>query len=106
MTNPKPAIAPERKDKGYSLFWADASAVKQVLADEAVVQFTGDRVYLTVGQVQIPLGLALGDKLESLEIAPVARLVFTTDSYLKLTAALQGVAEQIRNSSKKAEGSR
>lgn len=100
MTNPKPAIEPQAK--GYALHWMDGSGIQQVLADEAIVQFTGDRVYVTIGQVQVPLGLALGDKHESLDIAPVARLVFTTEAYLKVAAVMSSVA----NSIKKPEGNR
>ena len=96
MSNPKPVVAPqEPKERNFSLHWSEAPDLPLVLADEAVIQFTGDRVYITVGQVQMPPNLAL-ERPTGLEIAPVARLVFTTEAYHKLAKAMNGVSDEIR----------
>lgn len=105
MTNPKPAVT-AIPTQGYPLHWEERPEVEQVLADEAIVQVAADRVYVTVGQVQIPLGTALADKPASLEITPVARLVFTTASFHKIAKAMASVSEQLQKMSAKKEEDR
>lgn len=108
MTNPKPSVAPvQGEERGFALHWAEARAdVQQLLVDEATIQFTGDRVYVTFGQVQIPPGVTPGQPPKSLEIMPVARLVFTTVSYHKIADALKNIAEDIRRAPIRTEGGR
>lgn len=103
MTSPKPARNPE--PQVTALVWAPGTDVRQVLADEAILQYVGDRVYLSVGQVQMPPAMAFAANVESVTVEPVARLVFTTASFHKLLTLLNLVADQIpRPDASKNEG--
>jgi hypothetical protein len=104
MTSPKPARNAESHTT--SLIWAQGTNVQQVLADEAILQYAADRVYLSVGQVQMPPAAAF-DNVESVTVETVARLVFTAASFHKLLAVLNHVADQIpRPETPKGEGQR
>lgn len=95
MTSPKPVLAPA-ESRGIKLHWTETPGLSQVLADEAIVQFTGDRVYVTVGQVQLPPIATPEEAPSFLDVAPIARLVFTTEAFHKIANTMKGVSEQIK----------
>jgi hypothetical protein len=103
MTNPKPAVSAE--EQGFALYWGEAPDLQQVLADEAFIQFAADRVYLTLGQVQVPPNPSSERAPKSLEIAPLARFVFTVASFQKLVNAMKSVSESIKKSPEATGGS-
>ena len=104
MTSPKPTVISEPHTA--ALVWAQETTVQQVLADEAILQYAGDRVYLSLGQVQMPPGEAFSS-VESVKVDTVARLVFTTESFHKLLLVLNRVAGQMpRPDAPKGQGQR
>lgn len=93
MTSVKPHLLSDRKPT--PLVWATDTDIKQMIADEAVLQYAADRVYLTLGQVQMPLGAALDGRLDSISVEPVARLVLTLNAFNKLRDMLNVVGDQL-----------
>ena len=93
MTNPKPAGSQE--EQLIRLHWPESTDLAQIMADEAVVQVVSDRVYLTIGQVQMHPTFALTG-VKSLEVEPVARLVYTIPAFHKLVSTLTSVADQMK----------
>lgn len=77
------------------LVWNNAPEVPQVFADEALLQVVGDKIYLALGQVQVPPTADFPGETPSLDVRPVARLVLTRDAFQKLAAMLNGVASKL-----------
>lgn len=69
----------------------------QEYADEAVLHYVNGQIYLSLGQLQIPAMNPDDGSLESVEILPVARIVFTAKSFHKVLAMLNKVASRIPN---------
>ena len=100
MTSPKP-VSPQ-DPQAVALHWHESTDLVQTLADEAIIQVVQDRVYLTVGQVQMPATTAIRG-VNSLEVAPVARLVYTFDAFEKLVKTLNNISNQMKINSKNDE---
>jgi hypothetical protein len=94
MTSPKPTsqIVPQ----AIALTWTQSTDVQQILADEALVRGSADRVYLSFGQIQMPTDPTFGKNPEQvLEVVPVSRLVLTLTAFHKLVHTLNAVAAQL-----------
>ena len=78
----------ERESRGQAvrLEWGALGATQMMPADEVFIQDLGDRIFLTFGQIQLPLNL--GAVPDSIQVLPVARLVMTRASMQKLQVLL------------------
>lgn len=76
--------------------WLPVGSEPQVYIDEASLSYVGDRIYLTLGQIQAPLpGQAAPP--EVIEILPLVRVVMTETAFHKIAGLLQQVRGQITN---------
>lgn len=77
--------------------WSAQPDVTQEYVDEAALVYLNDHVFVTLGQIQVGTPLPAGEPPSTVEIRPVARLVFTEASFHKFLAMLAGVAASIPN---------
>ena len=68
------------------LEWGTPSTMPMIAADEVFIQDLGDRVFLTFGQLHLPLSTTLVP--EEIQVVPVARLVLTRDAMQKFRALI------------------
>lgn len=69
----------------------------QEYADEAVLHYVNGKVYLSLGQIQIPAVNPSESTLDSVEILPVARIVFSEATFHKVLDMMNRVAPKITN---------
>ena len=85
----------ERVGKAVATNWLPAGQDPQVYVDEASLSYIGDRIYLTLGQIQAPAAGQTGP--QSVDIQPVARVVMTEMAFHKIADLLNQVKDQIPN---------
>lgn len=89
--------APKAEQGSATGKWA-ATDLLQEYVDEAVLTYVNGQVYLSFGQLQIPPANPGELPLTSVEIRPVARVVFREASFHKVLGMLNSIAPKIKNS--------
>lgn len=67
----------------------------QIYVDEAVLHYVNERIYLALGQIQVPPRDVSVPAAEIVHIRPVANVVLTESSFHKILTMLNRVALQI-----------
>ncbi len=83
----------ERVGKAVATNWLPAGQDPQVYVDEASLSYIGDRIYLTLGQIQAPAPGHVAREI--VDIQPMARVVMTETAFHKIVSLLNQVKDQI-----------
>ena len=84
MPDEKRATPPPK----VKVVWGDATQLEPVLVDELNVLQVNDRVYITFGQVRLPLIQDPAPAEVVAQIVPVVRLATTKDTWAKMLEAM------------------
>lgn len=73
--------------------WGDGSDLDQVFVDELLIHLVKERVYITFGQLKMPL---VGPETSQAvaEVVPMARVIITRDSLQKMLDVLNKLVDE------------